>query len=166
MRRRRKKAHAQPVREMSDTAKWAVVGMGAAILAGVFYLLLKDDPSAPKPVGSQVPDKLPAPQPAPPILTISTTYSATAANGSSFVLKVGDTIAFRPPSPNGGMWTNAKFPSSGGVIHPAGIADLGVQPDGTYVFRMDSPGQSTLSVGYMANGVGTINMTMAMTVTP
>ena len=164
MRRRPKKAHAQPVREKSDTAQWAVVGMGAAIVVGVFYLLLRNDPGVPPPVGSQVPNKPPPPLSPGATLTTQTTFSATASNGASFVLKVGDTIAFRPPT-TGGTWGRANITSSGGLIQAASISDFGVQPDGTYVFRMDSPGQSMVNLGYMTTS-GTNNISMNLTVTP
>jgi hypothetical protein len=165
MRRRRKKARpVQPVREMSDTAKWTVVGMGAAILAGVFYLLTRNDPSVPGPTGSQVPAKAPPPPEPVPLLTVQSTYSAIASNGSTFTLRVGDTVAFRPPTP-GGQWGRAVITSSGGSIHPAGITDLGLQFDNSYMIRADSPGIATVNLGYTETS-GTNNIAIGLTVLP
>jgi hypothetical protein len=158
MRRRRKKA--QPVREMSDTAQWAVVGMGAAILTGVFYLLLRNDPPIPQPTGSQVPDKLRAPTPLPEaLLAVQATYSTVASNGSTFALKVGDTIAFRPPTA-GAQWGRMTQMPQAGLVLAAKISDFGVQSDGSYMLRMDSSGQAVVSLYSTTTGAMAINLTV------
>jgi hypothetical protein len=161
--KRRRKAHAQPVREKSDTAQIATIGMGAAILLGVIYLFLRNDPGVPAPTGSQVPTALPPPPPPQPFITVQTTYSVPMSD-NPFTLKVGDTVAIVPPTP-GGDWGTPTIAGPGGLQHTATITPLGVQPDGSYAFRADGAGVAMINYGY-STASGTQNHSQIVTVTP
>jgi hypothetical protein len=138
------------MRSNPDVGPWLAVGAGVVIVGGAVYFLTRNSGTA----GAQ-PDAGPAPTPPTRQASFTVThqsteatYSMTATDGKAIALKVGESIAIRPPYPAGPQqtWHVEILPGGSNLTPSAGLVDHGFLADGADLIQATSFGTATLSM--------------------
>jgi hypothetical protein len=139
------------MRSNPDVGPWLAVGAGVVIVGGAVYFLTRNSGTAGTPPS---PDAAPAPTPPRQASFTVThqsteaTYSLTATDGHAIALKVGESLAIRPPYPAGPQqaWHIEILPGGSTLTPSAGLVDHGFLADGADLIQATSFGKATISM--------------------
>ena len=139
------------MRSNPDVGPWLAVGAGVVIVGGAVYFLTRNSGTT----GTTPTDAGPAPTPPTRQASFTVThqsteatYSMTATDGQAIAIRVGESIAIRPPYPAGAQqtWHVEILPGGSTLTPDAGLVDHGFLADGADLIQATAFGKATIAM--------------------